>query len=207
VQRVSVRRTSDTSALSALSARRVALGCSAAVLTTGATALAATTDVSALEARAFAAVNDLPDRLWPVVWLPMQVGSFAGSIVVCIAMATRVRDRRTALAALAATQGAYWAAKGVKRLVARGRPAALVVGVKEREQTRGLGYPSGHTAVAFALSAAIGPSLTRRARTGVFVTATFVGVARLYAGAHLPLDVVGGAAMGMLVGIAVASAN
>jgi len=204
VQRAPVRHESDTSALRV---RRTALGCGAAALTVGATVLAATTDVSALEARAFATVNDLPDRLWPVVWLPMQAGSFAGSIVVCAALAARTRDRRTALAALAATQGAYWAAKGVKRLVARGRPAALVVGVNEREQTRGLGYPSGHTAVAFALAAAIAPSLTGRSRTGVFATATFVGVARLYAGAHLPLDLVGGAAMGMLIGIAVASTN
>lgn len=160
-----------------------------------------------MEARGFAIVNELPDRLWPVVWLPMQAGSFAGSILVCAALGTRARDRRIALAALAATQGAYWGAKGVKRVVGRGRPAALVVGVKEREQTRGLGYPSGHTAVAFALAAAIAPSLTRCARTGVFATATFVGVARLYAGAHLPLDVVGGAAMGTLIGIAVASTN
>lgn len=177
------------------------------MITTGATFLAATKEVSAAEARVFAVVNDLPDHLWPVVWLPMQAGSFAGSIVVCAALATRARDRRRALIALAATQDAYWAAKGVKKLVARGRPASLVAGAQEREQTRGLGYPSGHTAVAFALATAIAPSLPRSTRNSVFAAAAFVGVARLYAGAHLPLDVVGGAAMGTLIGVGVASTN
>ena len=47
--------------------------------------IVATTDhVSDLEARTFAAVNDLPDALWPVIWAPMQLGSLAGSLVVVV---------------------------------------------------------------------------------------------------------------------------
>ena len=34
------------------------------------------------EARLFGAVNDLPDFLWRMLWAPMQVGSFVGSLVV-----------------------------------------------------------------------------------------------------------------------------
>jgi glycosyltransferase 2 family protein len=169
------------------------------------TAVAATTGVSAFEAKVFAGVNGVPDGWWPVVWFPMQAGSFAGSIVMSGAVAARLRDRHVAVAAFAATQAAYWGAKVVKRAVARERPAALVIGVHERERTHGLGYPSGHTAVAFAFAAAIAPSLARPARVGAFAIAAFVGGARLYAGAHLPLDVVGGAAMGILTGVAVAS--
>src|SRR6476646_8553355 len=41
-------------------------------------AIVATTDhVSDLEARVFAAVNRLPGAAWPVVWVPMQLGSLA----------------------------------------------------------------------------------------------------------------------------------
>ncbi|HEX5588445.1 MAG TPA: phosphatase PAP2 family protein, partial [Acidimicrobiia bacterium] len=170
---------------------RASVAAGAAVILATATAVAANGEVSTLEASAFAGLNDLPDGLWPIVWLPMQAGSFAGSIVLVGAVAAHTRDRRVALAALAGTQTAYWGAKVLKRAVARGRPAALVVGAHERERTRGLGYPSGHTAVAFALAAAIAPSLGRSARLGAFATAAFVGMARLYVGAHLPLDVVG----------------
>ena len=36
--------------------------------------------VSELEARAFAAINRLPDPAWPAVWVPMQLGSLVGSL-------------------------------------------------------------------------------------------------------------------------------
>ena len=29
------------------------------------------------EANVFEAVNDLPDWIWPVLWIPMQLGSFS----------------------------------------------------------------------------------------------------------------------------------
>ena len=63
----------------------------------------ATDDIPAVEDRVFAAVNGLPDPLWPVVWVPVQVGSFVGSLLVVGATAgvTR-RPRLTASACLPA---------------------------------------------------------------------------------------------------------
>ena len=90
--------------------------------------------------------------------------------------------------------------KVVKRLVDRGRPASLLSDVRLREHASGLGYVSGHTAVAFALAAVLAPSMPRRWRLFAVVLAVLVGVARIYAGAHLPLDVVGGAGVGLLCG-------
>jgi hypothetical protein len=59
---------------------------------------------------------------------------------------------------------------------------------------RGLGYVSGHSAVAFALATVASPFLGRRARRVAWTLAGLVCVARIYVGSHLPLDVVGGAA-------------
>ncbi|MPZ71257.1 MAG: phosphatase PAP2 family protein, partial [Actinobacteria bacterium] len=64
----------------------------------------------------------------------------------------------------------------------------------------GLGFVSGHAAVATALATVIaaytGPALT----ITVAVLAATVALARIYVGAHLPLDVIGGAALGWAIG-------
>ena len=148
----------------------------------------------------FERVNDLPDGLWRVVWAPMQLGSLVGSLVVVAVTFVVTRQKRLTLAALVASQAAWWSAKLIKGAVSRGRPAALLVDVKLREKASGVGYVSGHAAVAFALAAVLAPSLPRPWRPVAFVLASSVAIARMYSGAHLPLDVIGGAGLGVLTG-------
>lgn len=61
-------------------------------------------------------------------------------------------------------------------------------------------FPSGHTAVAVAVAAALlgDPALAPLAA----VLATGVAASRIYLGAHYPLDVAAGAALGVLAGLA-----
>jgi undecaprenyl-diphosphatase len=92
---------------------------------------------------------------------------------------------------------ASWAlAKGIKRIVRRGRPTALVPGthIRGKEATGG-GYLSGHAAVATALMAAAASASSPK----LAGLAGVVGVARMYVGAHLPLDVIGGVGLGLVV--------
>jgi len=92
-------------------------------------------------------------------------------------------------------------AKGVKGVVERGRPFAELGGdvVRAPAVTEGLGFVSGHTTVAFALAAVLSPYLSRHWRVTAYVLAATVGLARIVVGAHLPLDVVGGASLGLLL--------
>lgn len=158
---------------------------------------AKTGTVTPTEERIFRAFNDTSDRVEGKVWLVMQSGSFP-AIPVAATVIGLSRGRQTGQLVGVAGTVAWLSAKAVKQHVGRGRPADHLAGVRIRGRAQtGLGYPSGHAAVALTL-----------ARTGVpdppwrSVAALVAGVAaggRLYSGAHLPLDVVGGLALGTFV--------
>jgi membrane-associated phospholipid phosphatase len=93
---------------------------------------------------------------------------------------------------------AYYLAKVVKTIVPRGRPAELLPDVHIRgAAAAGRGYISGHAAVVTLIATLAWPYLGRRTRIVVVVVVVAVGLARVYVSAHLPLDVVGGAALGL----------
>lgn len=159
--------------------------------------------LSGTERATFRAINHVPGLPFSPVWLLMQAGNV---VAVPLAAAAALFARRPRLAAGLAVAGGltYAGAKVVKQFVTRGRPSTLVDGVElHGAVARGLGFVSGHAGVAVALAVVAFPYLGRRARWAVGGLAAFVCVARVHVGAHLPLDVVGGAALGLLVGAAV----
>ena len=159
--------------------------------------------LSGVERAAFRAVNHVPGLPFSPVWLLMQAGNVAAVPVAALG-ALLARRPRLAAGLLVAGALTYAGAKVVKQFVTRGRPATLVDDVEfHGAVARGLGFVSGHAGVAVALAVVAFPYLGRRARWVVGGLAAFVCVARVYVGAHLPLDIVGGAALGLLVGAAV----
>jgi undecaprenyl-diphosphatase len=154
------------------------------------------------EANLFRLFNDLalPGWTWWPVWGVMQLGVIGAVLpVALLALVTR-RIRLAAYAALAAGS-IYLVAKLVKEFVQRGRPQTLLENVYIFDiPDRGLGYVSGHSAVAVSLATVASPFLGRRARRVAWVLAALVCVARIYVGSHLPLDVLGGAALGWAAG-------
>ena len=152
------------------------------------------------EIRAFRRVNELPDEAFRAVWVPMQYGTF-GAVPALAVLALARRRFPMAAAVAAAGTSAWMLAKAVKPIVGRGRPAGILTGVRQRGKEEGdLGFPSGHAAVSAALTMVISPHLEGGWRLGCVALAGFVPVARMYVGAHLPLDVLGGSALGVAVG-------
>ena len=157
-------------------------------------------EVGRAEERLFRLVNGAPDRLHLPVWAVMQSGSLAAVFVVS-GLLRRSGRTRPGQASLVAGIAVWAGVKVVKPLIGRGRPDRHLdlVSVRGPQQT-GLGYPSGHMAVITTLTIIAGSDLRPCGRLLAAALATTTGGARIYVGAHLPLDVVGGAAIGVLSG-------
>jgi undecaprenyl-diphosphatase len=158
-------------------------------------------EVGDAEERVMRAVNRGPDAAyWPVNAV-MQLGSLGGGLAAGALLARR--DRRIGIAAMVAVFAAWGGSKLVKRSTGRGRPEAHLTGVVVRgAPQRGLGFPSGHAGVATVVALMAAPVLPRPAALAVAGAAVTTVLARVYVGAHLPLDVAGGAAMGLALGCA-----
>jgi undecaprenyl-diphosphatase len=173
----------------------------AGALVLGGCALLARSQLTELESSIFKAVNELPQGLYAVIWPTMQYGTFI-TIPALALVAFAFRRFRLGLAMLLAGVSVYLIALVVKETVERGRPGWLLEGVAAREVfgAESLGFPSGHAAVATALTVVVAAHLSRRWAIAAAILALAVMFGRMYVGAHLPLDLVGGAALGAIAG-------
>jgi len=160
-------------------------------------------EVEDAESGIFEAINGLPGAaFWPL-WVPMQLGNLL-AVPALAAAALMFRHLRLSAGILLAGFTCWYLARVVKEAVGRGRPAALISDTILRQApVDGDGYVSGHAAIAFAFATVLHPYLPKPWRVVAWGLASVVGFARVYVGAHLPLDIVGGAALGCVVGIIV----
>jgi undecaprenyl-diphosphatase len=126
------------------------------------------------------------------VWLS-RVGTFGAVwLVLAAAFALALRRPQLLLLVVAADLLAYLLASGLKEVVDRPRPR----GVDRLMGASGSSFPSGHAATSFACALVLAILLPRFA-VPFFVLAAAIGFSRVYVGVHYPLDVVGGAALGL----------
>lgn len=166
------------------------------------TALVASNGVPAWEEWLFDVIYGLPDWLEPVLWAPMQLGSALAPLVVATGSWLAWRRWRPSVGATVVGFAGWWLAKAVKEVVERGRPGTLLQDLELRAgaPTDGLGFLSGHATVAFGLAAVLSPYLSHGQRVVAYTLAGVAAFARVHVGAHLPLDVIAGAALGTLLG-------
>ena len=160
-------------------------------------------DVGAAERSVFRAINGLPDALRAPMWVFQIFGSLA-FVAGAAAAAFAARRFRLGLALAAAIPlklaFEWWV---VKALVERERPFFTVPDAVIRDSnTSPLGFPSGHAIFAFALAGLVAPYLGRRGKIVIYALAVMNSAARVYLGAHNPLDVVAGAALGVAIAAA-----
>ena len=160
----------------------------------------------AWEVEVFRAINDLTRDIQWLLW-PMQQAGVAMAVPIgAVVLYFFVRHWRPPVTLVVGGIVFGWAAaKLIKEFVGRGRPGALLDDVSAGFEglPDGLGFPSGHAVVAFTLAVVFSPYLPRWARWLFYAFAVAVGFSRIYMGAHLPLDTIGGAAFGVIIGSAI----
>jgi undecaprenyl-diphosphatase len=147
-------------------------------------------------------INDLPDAVASMLYPIMQLGTLGGPVVAAGLVYAIRRDWLLSGAIVAAGVFTWFGAKGVKRVVDRGRPRAFLPEIVIREgDGSGLGFISGHSAVAAVSAVMVMGVLPVRWRWVPPLLAALVGIARVVHGVHLPADIIGGWAFGTLIGL------
>lgn len=162
---------------------------------------AATGALDGIEEPIFRALNAIPD--W-VSWITepiMQLGMVLAVPTIAAIWIAKWRMWRPATGLLVGGGLTWLLAKVVKAVVDRGRPADLLADVALRNApATGIGFPSGHAATVALMATVMSPYLPRRWKVVAWSLVGIVGLARIYVGAHMPWDVIGGWAFGIMAG-------
>jgi len=153
------------------------------------------------ERSVFEAINGMPDWLERPMWAFQLLGVLVTPVLIAVVLLV-LRRWRPALALLLLVPLKLVAERQVlKQLVERQRPGQTETNpILRGVPPAGLSFPSGHAIVAAATLVILWPYLGRTGRIVATLLAVGVGGARIYLGAHNPLDVVAGAGLGLILG-------
>jgi membrane-associated phospholipid phosphatase len=150
----------------------------------------------------FRTLNEVPAAVasvltpWSHLFLPLGIIIFAALAIVYVV----VRNRSVLpVVTGAVAAGAAWLLAHVAKAIAdRPRPYQVMAdAVLRQPPAHGTSFPSSHTAVTLAVAIALVPFLARPLAAVGIGYAILVGWSRVYLGVHYPLDIWGGAGIGM----------
>lgn len=158
--------------------------------------LASHAGLSNLETSIFNTIYRWPEALEPMFLFVTQFGSIYILLILSVLYLLK-KYYHIVIRLLMSGMLAYLLAGVAKDLVGRPRPSELLLDIIVRDfYVRGPGFPSGHVALATAIALTLGRYIPRKYLWLVPLFVISVAVSRVYLGAHAPLDLVGGFAIG-----------
>lgn len=148
----------------------------------------------------FTTINQGLRRFRQVFWIVTQGGWF-GSVLVWCAICLWTGKKRLALDILGAALLSWILSQAGKELVALERPWERLDEIHRIGGVPwGSSFPSGHPAVSFAVARALSfdSSIPAELKQFAYLWSLGVALSRMVVGAHYPLDVIGGSALGDL---------
>ena len=190
----------------------IAVAAAGAVGLVASSAAARRPTISATERRVFRAINRLPDGLYPLLWLPMQLGNLVVGTTVGFVMALLVGAIGMAIGVVVAMVLKLVTERVIRHemsryLEVRRRPGTSQPGAILRGDVPadGPSFPSGHVVLVAAISCVVATELSLALVVAAFALTAIVAVGRVYVAAHNPLDVLAGLGAGLLVGGVIAT--
>jgi glycosyltransferase 2 family protein len=151
--------------------------------------------MAAWEKTVFNAVYGLPNGFTPIFLMFTQLGNITILLALAVIMLIKKHYSIVIRMLMAGLLAEILAHIG-KGLVGRPRPIAYIADLVLRDPTYGVGFPSGHTAVATAIALVSWHYLPKGYKWVTPVWITGVALSRMYLGVHAPMDLIGGFAIG-----------
>jgi membrane-associated phospholipid phosphatase len=152
----------------------------------------------------FRMLNEVPAAVasvltpWSHLFLPLGIIIFAALAIVYVVV--RNRSVLPVVTGAVAAGAALLLAHVAKAIADRPRPYQVMAdAVLRQPPAHGASFPSSHTAVTLAIAIALVPFLARPVAAVGIGYAVLVGWSRVYLGVHYPLDILGGAGIGIAV--------
>lgn len=160
------------------------------------------------ECRIFHAINGLPNALYAVLWLPMQLGNLVVGTAAGLIAGFIARDLAVVVGVLVAMVMKLVTERILRREMAaylsvRQRPGTSQVGAILRGRdvpSAGPSFPSGHVILVTGVACVVAPTIPAAWWWVPLLLIACVMVGRVFVGAHNPLDVTAGLGAGLLVG-------
>jgi undecaprenyl-diphosphatase len=161
-----------------------------------------------VECRVFHAVNGLPNGIYWILWLPMQLGNLVVGTVVGLVASAIAGNLAVAIGVIVAMLLKLVTERIIRREMAeylsvRQRPGTSQVGAILRGRdvpSSGPSFPSGHVILVTGVACVVAPTIPAAWWWVPLLLIACVMVGRVFVGAHNPLDVTAGLGAGLLVG-------
>ena len=147
----------------------------------------------------FHAINNLPNSLRPLFIVATLAPNALLIGAVCVVATALLKLWQLTWQLAAAVLGAAATGFLAKHFINRPRPGGLDIGAHVRAHETDAAFPSGHALIITVVVLVLWPYLPRGWRWLVALIVPVVGIARLYLGVHLPLDIIGGVALGVAI--------